>query len=166
MQPLVGIIMGSASDWETMQSAAEVLDKLGVAYEVRVVSAHRTPDLLFEYAAGARGRGLQVLIAGAGGAAHLPGMAAAKTTLPVLGVPVPSKTLGGLDSLLSIVQMPAGVPVATFAIGSAGAGNAALCAAAILANSHSGIATALAEFRQRQTAAVLSQPDPRAAPRT
>jgi 5-(carboxyamino)imidazole ribonucleotide mutase len=166
MQPLVGIIMGSASDWETMQSAAEVLDKLGVAYEVRVVSAHRTPDLLFEYAAGARGRGLQVLIAGAGGAAHLPGMAAAKTTLPVLGVPVPSKTLGGLDSLLSIVQMPAGVPVATFAIGSAGAGNAALCAAAILANSHPGIATALAEFRQRQTAAVLSQPDPRAAPRT
>ena len=166
MQPLVGIIMGSASDWETMQSAAEVLDKLGVAYEVRVVSAHRTPDLLFEYAAGARGRGLQVLIAGAGGAAHLPGMAAAKTTLPVLGVPVPTKSLGGLDSLLSIVQMPAGVPVATFAIGSAGAGNAALCAAAILANSHPGIATALAEFRQRQTAGVLSQPDPRAAPRT
>jgi 5-(carboxyamino)imidazole ribonucleotide mutase len=166
MQPLVGIIMGSASDWETMQSAAEVLDKLGVAYEVRVVSAHRTPDLLFEYAAGARGRGLQVLIAGAGGAAHLPGMAAAKTTLPVLGVPVPTKSLGGLDSLLSIVQMPAGVPVATFAIGSAGAGNAALCAAAILANSHPGIATALAEYRQRQTAGVLSQPDPRAAPRT
>jgi 5-(carboxyamino)imidazole ribonucleotide mutase len=166
MQPLVGIIMGSASDWETMQSAAEVLDKLGVAYEVRVVSAHRTPDLLFEYAAAARGRGLQVLIAGAGGAAHLPGMAAAKTTLPVLGVPVPTKSLGGLDSLLSIVQMPAGVPVATFAIGSAGAGNAALCAAAILANSHPGIATALAEFRQRQTAGVLSQPDPRAAPRT
>ena len=166
MNPLVGIIMGSASDWETMQSAAEVLDKLGVAYEVRVVSAHRTPDLLFEYAAGARGRGLQVLIAGAGGAAHLPGMAAAKTTLPVLGVPVPTKSLGGLDSLLSIVQMPAGVPVATFAIGSAGAGNAALCAAAILANSHPGIATALAEYRQRQTAGVLSQPDPRAAPRT
>ena len=166
MQPLVGIIMGSASDWEIMQAAAEVLDKLGVAYEVRVVSAHRTPDLLFEYAAGARGRGLQVLIAGAGGAAHLPGMAAAKTTLPVLGVPVPTKSLGGLDSLLSIVQMPAGVPVATFAIGSAGAGNAALCAAAILANSHPGIATALAEYRQRQTAGVLSQPDPRAAPRT
>ena len=166
MKPLVGIIMGSASDWETMQSAAEVLDKLGVAYEVRVVSAHRTPDLLFEYAAGARGRGLQVLIAGAGGAAHLPGMAAAKTTLPVLGVPMPTKSLGGLDSLLSMVQMPAGVPVATFAIGSAGASNAALCAAAILANSHPGIATALAEFRQRQTAGVLSQPDPRAAPRT
>jgi 5-(carboxyamino)imidazole ribonucleotide mutase len=166
MQPLVGIIMGSASDWETMQSAADVLDKLGVGYEVRVVSAHRTPDLLFEYAAGARGRGLQVLIAGAGGAAHLPGMAAAKTLLPVLGVPVPTKTLGGLDSLLSIVQMPAGVPVATFAIGPAGAGNAALCAAAILANTHPAIATALAEFRQRQTAAVLSQPDPRAAPRT
>ncbi len=120
MKPLVGIIMGSASDWETMQAAAELLDKLAIAYEVRVVSAHRTPDLLFEYAAGARARGLEVLIAGAGGAAHLPGMTAAKTILPVLGVPVQSKSLGGLDSLLSIVQMPAGVPVATFAIGSCG----------------------------------------------
>ncbi len=132
MKPLVGIIMGSSSDWETMQSAAELLDKLAVPYEVRVVSAHRTPDLLFEYAAGSRARGLEVLIAGAGGAAHLPGMTAAKTSLPVLGVPVQSKSLGGLDSLLSIVQMPAGVPVATFAIGAAGATNAALCAAAIL----------------------------------
>ena len=165
MQALVGIIMGSASDWETMQSAAEVLDKLGVAYEVQVVSAHRTPDLLFEYAAAARGRGLEVLIAGAGGAAHLPGMAAAKTSLPVLGVPVQSKTLGGLDSLLSIVQMPAGVPVATFAIGGAGAANAALCAAAILAGSRPALLGALEEYRQRQTAAVLSQPDPRSAPR-
>ena len=121
MKPLVGIIMGSASDWETMQSAADFLDKLAIPYEVRVVSAHRTPDLLFEYAAGAQGRGLEVLIAGAGGAAHLPGMSAAKTRLPVLGVPVQSKALGGIDSLLSIAQMPAGVPVATFAIGTAGA---------------------------------------------
>jgi 5-(carboxyamino)imidazole ribonucleotide mutase len=165
MQALVGIIMGSASDWETMQSAAAQLDKLNVAYEVRVVSAHRTPDLLFEYAAGARARGLEVLIAGAGGAAHLPGMAAAKTTLPVLGVPVQSKTLGGLDSLLSIVQMPAGVPVATFAIGPAGAANAALCAAAILANKYPAIATALEAFRAAQTASVLRAPDPRANPR-
>jgi 5-(carboxyamino)imidazole ribonucleotide mutase len=166
MKPLVGIIMGSASDWETMQSAAELLDKLAVAYEVRVVSAHRTPDLLFEYASGARARGLEVLIAGAGGAAHLPGMTAAKTLLPVLGVPVPSKSLGGLDSLLSIVQMPAGVPVATFAIGAAGATNAALCAAAILANRHPAIATALESFRERQTASVLGNPDPRAPART
>ena len=166
MQALVGIIMGSASDWETMQAAAAHLDKLGVAYEVRVVSAHRTPDLLFEYASGARARGLEVLIAGAGGAAHLPGMTAAKTTLPVLGVPVQSKTLGGLDSLLSIVQMPAGVPVATFAIGAAGAANAALCAAAILANKHPAIATALEAFRSAQTANVLDHPDPRANPRT
>ena len=135
-------------------------------YEVRVVSAHRTPDLLFEYAAGARARGLEVLIAGAGGAAHLPGMTAAKTPLPVLGVPVQSKTLGGLDSLLSIVQMPAGVPVATFAIGAAGATNAALCAAAILANKHPAIAAALEGFRERQTAGVLGNPDPRATPRT
>ncbi|GAC1452890.1 MAG: 5-(carboxyamino)imidazole ribonucleotide mutase [Steroidobacteraceae bacterium] len=162
MQTLVGIIMGSSSDWETMQSAAGQLDKLNVAYEVRVVSAHRTPDLLFEYAAGARGRGLEVLIAGAGGAAHLPGMAAAKTTLPVLGVPVQSKTLGGLDSLLSIVQMPAGVPVATFAIGAAGAVNAALCAAAILANKYPVVAAALDAFRAAQTAHVLGAPDPRA----
>jgi 5-(carboxyamino)imidazole ribonucleotide mutase len=166
MKPLVGIIMGSSSDWETMQSAAELLDKLAVPYEVRVVSAHRTPDLLFEYAAAARGRGLEVLIAGAGGAAHLPGMTAAKTILPVLGVPVLSKSLGGMDSLLSIVQMPAGVPVATFAIGNAGATNAALCATAILANKHPVIATALEGFRQRQTAAVLAQPDPRATSRT
>ncbi|HSY06550.1 MAG TPA: 5-(carboxyamino)imidazole ribonucleotide mutase [Steroidobacteraceae bacterium] len=166
MKPLVGIIMGSASDWETMQAAAELLDKLAIAYEVRIVSAHRTPDLLFEYAAGARARGLEVLIAGAGGAAHLPGMTAAKTILPVLGVPVQSKSLGGLDSLLSIVQMPAGVPVATFAIGAAGATNAALCAAAILANKHPAIATALEGFRERQTAGVLGHPDPRAPSRS
>jgi 5-(carboxyamino)imidazole ribonucleotide mutase len=166
VKPLVGIIMGSASDWETMQAAAELLDKLAIAYEVRIVSAHRTPDLLFEYAAGARARGLEVLIAGAGGAAHLPGMTAAKTILPVLGVPVQSKSLGGLDSLLSIVQMPAGVPVATFAIGAAGATNAALCAAAILANKHPAIATALEGFRERQTAGVLGHPDPRAPSRS
>ena len=166
MKPLVGIIMGSASDWETMQAAAELLDKLAIAYEARIVSAHRTPDLLFEYAAGARARGLEVLIAGAGGAAHLPGMTAAKTILPVLGVPVQSKSLGGLDSLLSIVQMPAGVPVATFAIGAAGATNAALCAAAILANKHPAIATALEGFRERQTAGVLGHPDPRAPSRS
>jgi len=144
-----------------MQAAADTLDRLRIAYEVRVVSAHRTPDLLFEYCSGARARGLEVLIAGAGGAAHLPGMAAAKTTLPVLGVPVQSKTLGGLDSLLSIVQMPAGVPVATFAIGSAGATNAALCAAAILANRHPPVHKALEEFRREQTAGVLGNPDPR-----
>ena len=134
MNPLVGIIMGSTSDWETMRPAAETLEKLGVPHEVRVVSAHRTPDLLFEYAASARERGLEVIIAGAGGAAHLPGMTAAKTSLPVLGVPVQSKTLNGLDSLLSIVQMPAGIPVGTLAIGAAGAINAALLAAAILGN--------------------------------
>jgi 5-(carboxyamino)imidazole ribonucleotide mutase len=161
MKALVGIIMGSASDWETMQAAADTLDRLGVAYEVRVVSAHRTPDLLFEYASGARARGLEVLIAGAGGAAHLPGMTAAKTSLPVLGVPVQSKTLAGLDSLLSIVQMPAGVPVATFAIGSAGATNAALAAAAILANKHPAVHQALETFRAQQTAGVLDHPDPR-----
>jgi 5-(carboxyamino)imidazole ribonucleotide mutase len=166
MKPLVGIIMGSASDWETMQSAADLLDKLAVPYEVRVVSAHRTPDLLFEYAASARERGLEVLIAGAGGAAHLPGMTAAKTRLPVLGVPVHSKALGGIDSLLSIAQMPAGVPVATFAIGVAGASNAALFAAAILANKYAAIATALEAFRERQTAGVLGNPDPRATPRS
>jgi 5-(carboxyamino)imidazole ribonucleotide mutase len=166
VKPLVGIIMGSSSDWETMRPAAELLDQLAIPYEVRVVSAHRTPDLLFEYASASRERGLEVLIAGAGGAAHLPGMAAAKTILPVLGVPVQSKSLGGLDSLLSIVQMPAGVPVATFAIGAAGATNAALCAAAILANKHPAIATALGSFRERQTAAVLGNPDPRTPPRT
>ena len=162
MKPLVGIIMGSSSDWETMQGAADLLDQLGVVYEVRVVSAHRTPDLLFEYAAGARERGLEVLIAGAGGAAHLPGMTASKTTLPVLGVPVQSKTLSGLDSLLSIVQMPAGVPVATFAIGAPGAANAALFAAAILANHHPQLLAALEEFRAQQTQKVLANPDPRA----
>jgi 5-(carboxyamino)imidazole ribonucleotide mutase len=166
MQALVGIIMGSASDWETMQGAAEVLDKLAIPYEVRVVSAHRTPDLLFEYASAAHARGLEVLIAGAGGAAHLPGMTAAKTRLPVLGVPVQSKALGGIDSLLSIVQMPAGVPVATFAIGAAGATNAALCAAAILANKYPAIAAALEAFRERQTAGVLGHPDPRATSRS
>jgi len=164
MKPLVGIIMGSASDWETMRAAAETLDSLSVPYEVRVVSAHRTPDLLFEYASSARERGLEVIIAGAGGAAHLPGMTASKTTLPVLGVPVQSKALNGLDSLLSIVQMPAGVPVATFAIGVAGATNAALTAAAILANKHAAIGTALDAFRERQTAGVLENPDPRKAP--
>ncbi len=166
MKPLVGIIMGSSSDWETMQSAADMLDKLAVPYEVRIVSAHRTPDLLFEYASTARSRGLEAIIAGAGGAAHLPGMTAAKTPLPVLGVPVQSKALNGLDSLLSIVQMPAGVPVATFAIGAAGAANAALCAAAILANKYPAIATALDGFRERQTTGVLSNPDPRTIVRT
>ncbi len=163
MEALVGIIMGSQSDWETLSSAAETLDKLRVPYEVRVVSAHRTPDLLFEYASTARERGLRVIIAGAGGAAHLPGMTAAKTTLPVLGVPVQTRALQGLDSLLSIVQMPAGVPVATFAIGAAGAVNAALCAAAILAAGDPAIDAALRAQREQQTAAVLSHPDPRAA---
>jgi len=166
MKPLVGIIMGSASDWETMQAAAAALDALSIAYEVRIVSAHRTPDLLFEYASGARERGLEVIIAGAGGAAHLPGMTAAKTSLPVLGVPVQSKTLSGLDSLLSIVQMPAGVPVATFAIGAAGATNAALAAAAILANKHATIKVALEEYRERQTASVLEHADPRVTSRS
>jgi 5-(carboxyamino)imidazole ribonucleotide mutase len=161
MQALVGIIMGSESDWETMRPAADTLDKLGVGYEVRVVSAHRTPDLLFEYAGTARARGLEVIIAGAGGAAHLPGMTAAKTTLPVLGVPVQSRALSGLDSLLSIVQMPAGVPVATFAIGIAGAVNAALSAAAILANKHPAIEASLRAYRDEQTATVLRHPDPR-----
>jgi 5-(carboxyamino)imidazole ribonucleotide mutase len=162
MKPKIGIIMGSASDWDTMRAAHETLEKLGIADEVKIVSAHRTPDLLFDYASSARNRGLEVIIAGAGGAAHLPGMTAAKTTLPVLGVPVQSKTLNGLDSLLSIVQMPAGVPVATFAIGVAGATNAALMAAAILANKDPAIASALQRFRDQQTESVLSQPDPRA----
>jgi 5-(carboxyamino)imidazole ribonucleotide mutase len=161
MQPLVGIIMGSSSDWETMQGAADTLTSLNISHEVTVVSAHRTPDLLFDYAAAARGRGLKAIIAGAGGAAHLPGMAAAKTSLPVLGVPVQSKALNGLDSLLSIVQMPAGVPVATFAIGTAGAKNAALFAAAILAIDSSEVRTALDAFRAAQTASVLARPDPR-----
>jgi len=161
MKALVGIIMGSSSDWETMQAAADVLDSLGIAHEVRVVSAHRTPDLLFEYAAAARERGLKAIIAGAGGAAHLPGMTAAKTSVPVLGVPVQSKVLNGIDSLLSIAQMPSGIPVATFAIGVAGAKNAALFAAAILANESVDIRAALDAFRQAQTAAVLAKPDPR-----
>ena len=152
--------MGSRSDWETMRHAAETLDELGVPLEQRVVSAHRTPDLLFEYAAGAEARGLQVLIAGAGGAAHLPGMAASKTTLPVLGVPIESKALSGIDSLLSIVQMPAGVPVGTLAIGRAGAVNAALLAAAILARSDTSLAERLRRFRAAQTQAVLDRPDP------
>ncbi|HWY96059.1 MAG TPA: 5-(carboxyamino)imidazole ribonucleotide mutase [Steroidobacteraceae bacterium] len=161
MKALVGIIMGSSSDWETMQAAAGVLDSLGIAHEVRVVSAHRTPDLLFEYAATARERGLKAIIAGAGGAAHLAGMTAAKTPVPVLGVPVQSKALNGIDSLLSIAQMPSGIPVATFAIGVAGAKNAALFAAAILANESVEIRAALDAFRQAQTAAVLAKPDPR-----
>ncbi|MGA2564517.1 MAG: 5-(carboxyamino)imidazole ribonucleotide mutase [Steroidobacteraceae bacterium] len=163
MKARVGIIMGSKSDWETMSAAAESLEQLNVAYETRVVSAHRTPDLLFEYAAGAAGRGLEVLIAGAGGAAHLPGMTASKTALPVLGVPVPTRAFNGLDSLLSIVQMPAGIPVATFAVGSAGATNAALFAAAILALRDATIAAALQRHREAQTAAVLARPDPRPA---
>lgn len=154
--------MGSTSDWETMQSAADTLTQLGVPHEVRVVSAHRTPDLLFDYAGSARGRGIEIIIAGAGGAAHLPGMAAAKTTLPVLGVPVQSKTLNGLDSLLSIVQMPSGIPVGTLAIGKAGATNAALLAASMLANKYPTIHEALAAFRQAQTDQVLAQGDPRA----
>ena len=160
MQTLVGIIMGSRSDWETLKSAADTLQHLGVAHETRVVSAHRTPDLLFEYAGTARARGLEVIIAGAGGAAHLPGMVAAKTTLPVLGVPVQSKALNGIDSLLSIVQMPAGIPVGTLAIGVAGATNAALLAAAILGNKYPAIAQALEQHRQQQTASVLAHPDP------
>jgi 5-(carboxyamino)imidazole ribonucleotide mutase len=160
----VGIIMGSTSDWETMSHAASMLEQLGVPFETRVVSAHRTPDLLFEYAATAESRGLEVIIAGAGGAAHLPGMAAAKTLLPVLGVPVESKVLRGVDSLLSIVQMPAGVPVATFAIGKAGAINAALAAAQILARSDGAVRAALSRHRDAQTRAVLDRPDPRVVP--
>jgi 5-(carboxyamino)imidazole ribonucleotide mutase len=158
--PLVGLIMGSRSDWETMRHAAETLGELEVSFEQRVVSAHRTPDLVFEYAASAEQRGLKVLIAGAGGAAHLPGMTAAKTTLPVLGVPVESKALSGVDSLLSIVQMPAGIPVGTLAIGKAGAVNAALLAASILAGSDPAIADRLRRFRAAQTQAVLDSPDP------
>ncbi len=153
--------MGSSSDWDTMQAAADTLTALGIAHEVRVVSAHRTPDLLFEYAAGARARGLKAIIAGAGGAAHLAGMAASKTSVPVLGVPVQTRTLNGLDSLLSIAQMPGGIPVATFAIGVAGAKNAALFAAAMLANESAEIRAALDAYRAAQTAAVLAKPDPR-----
>jgi len=159
--PLVGVVMGSRSDWETMQHAVARLEQLGVPYEVRVVSAHRTPDLLVEYAKSAQSRGLRAIIAGAGGAAHLPGMIASMTPVPVLGVPVQSKALNGLDSLLAIVQMPAGVPVATFAIGAAGAANAGLFAAALLAPQHEAVREALDGFRARQTQEVLERPDPR-----
>jgi 5-(carboxyamino)imidazole ribonucleotide mutase len=161
-RPLVGIIMGSSSDWETMEHAARTLQDLGVPHETRVVSAHRTPDLLFEYASSAEKRGIEVIIAGAGGAAHLPGMTSSKTVLPVLGVPVESKTLKGLDSLLSIAQMPGGVPVGTLAIGKAGAINSALLAAAILGAKHPEIRDALRKFREAQTERVLANPDPAA----
>ena len=158
--PVVGVIMGSRSDWQTMRHACDLLASLGIAHESRVVSAHRTPDLLFEYAAGAADRGIKVVIAGAGGAAHLPGMVAAKTHLPVLGVPVQSKALSGMDSLLSIVQMPAGIPVGTLAIGVAGAKNAGLLAASIVALDDPAIEGRLRTHRDAQTAAVLSDPDP------
>ncbi len=163
MSAVVGVIMGSKSDWSTLSHTVEMLDTLGIPHEVRVVSAHRTPDLLFEYAEQAAERGIQVIIAGAGGAAHLPGMCAAKTHLPVLGVPVQSSILSGVDSLLSIVQMPAGIPVATLAIGKAGAVNAALLAASILGHQHPPYHAALRKFRQEQTDAVLNNPDPREA---
>jgi 5-(carboxyamino)imidazole ribonucleotide mutase len=162
-EALVGLIMGSKSDWDTMQHAAQLLEALGVPHETRVVSAHRTPDLLFEYAGSAESRGIQVIIAGAGGAAHLPGMTAAKTSVPVLGVPVESKALQGIDSLLSIVQMPAGVPVGTLAIGKPGAINAALLAASIVALNNPEVRERLRAFRAEQTTAVLAQPDPAAA---
>jgi 5-(carboxyamino)imidazole ribonucleotide mutase len=158
---LVGVIMGSRSDWETLEHAVKTLEALGIGHEVRVVSAHRTPDLLFEYAQSAESRGLEVIIAGAGGAAHLPGMTASKTLLPVLGVPVESKALSGVDSLYSIVQMPAGIPVATLAIGRSGAVNAALLAAAILGVKHPEIREALRQYREEQTQSVLDHPDPR-----
>ena len=158
-KPLVGIIMGSKSDWETMRHAAEMLDTLGIPHEKKVVSAHRTPQRLYDYAQGARGRGLRVIVAGAGGSAHLPGMAAAMTSLPVLGAPVETRSLKGLDSLLSIVQMPAGIPVGTLAIGKAGATNAALLAAAILAASDPKLAKRLDRFRAEQTAAVADTPE-------
>ena len=161
MQPLVGIIMGSRSDWTTLSAAADMLEQLGIAHEVKVVSAHRTPDRLFDYAASAQARGLQLIIAGAGGAAHLPGMVAAKTLLPVLGVPVESHALKGMHSLLSIVQMPRGIPVGTLAIGASGAANAALLAASMLGNQYPQIREALAAFRHQQTEAVLAADDPR-----
>jgi 5-(carboxyamino)imidazole ribonucleotide mutase len=161
MNAQVGIIMGSRSDWDTMRHASETLEALGISHDVQVISAHRTPDLLFEYAETAIDRGLKVLIAGAGGAAHLPGMTAAKTRIPVLGVPVESRSMSGQDSLLSIVQMPAGIPVGTMAIGRAGAVNAALLAAAILANDDADVAAALDKYRQDQTERVLADPDPR-----
>jgi 5-(carboxyamino)imidazole ribonucleotide mutase len=160
-KPLISIVMGSRSDWDTMQHAAGILDTLNISYSVQVVSAHRTPDLLFAFAEAAESDGLEVIIAGAGGAAHLPGMLAAKTLVPVLGVPVQSKTLNGLDSLLSIVQMPTGVPVGTLAIGKAGAANAAILAGEILGNKYPDVRSALRQFRQQQTASVLAQPDPR-----
>ncbi|MBA6419431.1 5-(carboxyamino)imidazole ribonucleotide mutase [Pseudomonas sp. 5Ae-yellow] len=163
MSALVGVIMGSKSDWSTLSHTADMLDQLGIPYEVKVVSAHRTPDLLFQYAEEAAGKGIEVIIAGAGGAAHLPGMCAAKTHLPVLGVPVQSSMLSGVDSLLSIVQMPAGVPVATLAIGKAGAVNAALLAASILGGKHPEFSQALQDFRAQQTENVLSNADPRQA---
>ena len=159
--PRVGVVMGSRSDWETMEHAASLLEELGVPHEVRVVSAHRTPDLLFRYAEEAVGRGLQVIVAGAGGAAHLPGMLAAKTRLPVFGVPVQSKALNGMDSLLSIAQMPAGIPVGTLAIGRAGAVNAALLAASVLALHDPRLAAAVEAYRSKQTQTVLDHPDPR-----
>lgn len=161
MTTLVGIIMGSSSDWETMRHAAETLERLGIPHEIEIVSAHRTPDKLFAYAEAAESKGLEVIIAGAGGAAHLPGMTAAKTALPVLGVPVQSKTLNGMDSLLSIVQMPAGIPVGTLAIGKAGAINAALLAAAILGNKYKPYRSALQQYRREQTDSVLENANPR-----
>jgi 5-(carboxyamino)imidazole ribonucleotide mutase len=160
-QPVVGVIMGSRSDWDTMKHATDMLDELGVPYEVSVISAHRTPDLLFEYAAGAEARGIEVIVAGAGGAAHLPGMAASKTNLPVLGVPVQSRTLSGWDSLLSIVQMPAGIAVGTLAIGKAGAANAGLLAAQMLGGKYPALRAAVAAFRTRQTGKILADRDPR-----
>ena len=160
MQPLVGLIMGSRSDWPTMEHAASMLEKLGVPYETKVVSAHRTPDLLFDYAKTASDRGLKVIIAGAGGAAHLPGMIASQTALPVLGVPVQSKALNGLDSLLSIVQMPGGIAVGTLAIGKAGATNAGLLAAQIIGTSDDNVRQAVEEFRSTQTQTILDNPDP------
>ena len=159
--PIVGVIMGSKSDWETMQHAINILEQLGIPYETEVVSAHRTPDKLFQYAEAADGRGIEVIIAGAGGAAHLPGMVAAKTHLPVLGVPVQSKALNGMDSLLSIAQMPAGIPVGTLAIGKAGAANSALLSASMLSNKYPCIKEALSAFRKNQTETVLDNPDPR-----